>query len=393
MNDNTLRVGINLLWLVPGVVGGTEEYATRQLEALAKHRPPGIAFTVFALAPFADAYPELTTAFDTVTIPLRGRVKPLRVAVENTWLAWQSRRHSLDVLHHLGGRIPRLSRVPPVVTIHDLQPLEQPQSFSIAKRLFLGRALPQTARRARIVITPTEYVRARVIERFTLSADRVVALFAPVSVRKVPTPRPEVLPPAVAALVDTRTPFFLLPAITYRYKNHRTVLDAFAGLREDRPDVRLVLTGGPGDAEDAVRAHIADLGLGESVLRTGRVPRPVLDLLLDHAVALVFPSRFEGFGLPVLEAMAAGCPVVASNVTALPEVVADAGTLVPPDDPAAWRAAMAQQLVASRGDAAAAGRRRAAAFGSESIANGLAAVYRAAASARPRDEARDDRDR
>jgi alpha-1,3-rhamnosyl/mannosyltransferase len=205
---------------------------------------------------------------------------------------------------------------------------------------------------------------------------RTAAIPAPVPVRTVPVHRPTVVPPALAALVDTRTPFFLYPAITYTHKNHATLLDAVALLRRDRPDVRLVLTGGSGDAEESVRARITGLGLGDAVLRVGRVPRPVLDWLIDHAAAVVFPSTFEGFGLPVIEAMASGCPVIAANATALPEVLDGAGVLVAPQDPNAWRDAMAAQLGSSRAAAAAAGRARAARFAHQPIAPEQHAVYR-----------------
>src|SRR5207249_1109877 len=115
-------------------------------------------------------------------------------------------------------------------------------------------------------------------------------------------------------------PFFLYPAITYPHKNHVLLVRAFADVVTLHPDALLVLTGGPGTLEDAVRAEASDRGVAGRVRRLGRVPRRDLMWMYRHATALTFPSLFEGSGLPVLEAMAHGCPVIAAHATALPEV-------------------------------------------------------------------------
>ena len=139
-------------------------------------------------------------------------------------------------------------------------------------------------------------------------------------------------------------PFFLYPAITYPHKNHLTLLRAFADLRSTHPDANLVLTGGEAKAEPAVRNEISRLGLVDHVKRLGRIPRGDLETLLDAATAVTFPSLFEGFGIPVLEAMTHGRPVISSNTTSLPDVVGDAGILIDPHRPAEWTKAMAELL-------------------------------------------------
>ena len=100
------RVGVNLLWLVPGVVGGSEEYTTRLLRGLAEAPPPDLRLTLFALAPFTEAHPDLVAAYPTVTTRIDGHRKPERVAYEATWLARQAAERSIDLLHHAGGVVP-----------------------------------------------------------------------------------------------------------------------------------------------------------------------------------------------------------------------------------------------------------------------------------------------
>jgi alpha-1,3-rhamnosyl/mannosyltransferase len=145
-----------------------------------------------------------------------------------------------------------------------------------------------------------------------------------------------------------------------------------------------VLTGGEGPSEPAVRASIARLGIQGKVVRTGRIPRDELDALVDGARAVVFPSRYEGFGLPVLEAMASGCPVIAADATALPEVVGDAGQLVGPDDVEGWRAAMARALDDDGERSGEPGRRQAAGYSEAASVALLLGVYRQALRERAR---------
>jgi glycosyltransferase involved in cell wall biosynthesis len=379
--EGRLHVGVNLLWLVPGVVGGSEEYTTRLLRAMAERdlASDGIGITLFVLRPFADAYAELVHSFPTVVCPISGRSKGVRVAAESTWLVVHARRHRVDLVHHAGGTIPLLRATPSVLTIHDLQPLLMPGNFSDLKVLYLRRRLPASVRHARLIVSPSEFSRRTIADLLDVPADCTVT---------VPSGYAASL--AEAPIGDPRTryrldrPFFLYPAITYPHKNHVTLVRAFAEVTAKDADTLLVLTHRPDSMEREVLRLVDALGLRGRVRRLGHVPRGDLDWLYANAVALTFPSRFEGFGLPVLEAMGNGCPVIASNATALPEVVGDAGVLLDPDDVAGWAAAMFD--VASdedrRSTLAAAGRTRVSAFDWASSAERIVNAYRRAA-ARP----------
>ena len=148
-------------------------------------------------------------------------------------------------------------------------------------------------------------------------------------------------PSAGAAAVRERhrleRPFFFFPGRSYPHKNHRFLVEAFAPLA-CRAD--LVLTGPPGPRDAEIAETAARLGVAGAVRQIGLVSRPELAALYESAEALAWPSRFEGFGVPVLEAMGAGCPVVASRATAIPEVVGDAGILLSPDDAPGWTEAL-----------------------------------------------------
>lgn len=371
-----LLVGVNLLWCLPGGVGGSEEYLARQLSGL-RRATPEVRLRLAVLPEYPAAHPELAAGeddgIDVVVAPLDARLRSRRVVAESTWLP--RRLAGVDVVHHGGGTVPARSPRPIVVTIHDLQFLRHPAYVSPVKLRYLSVAVPHAVRRAAVIAVPSEFVRATVVDAYGPDAERVVVV-----PHGVDTP---------ASWTDEATlrhrydlgdhPFVVYPALTHPHKQHRFLLDLMAGGRGRwaDPDLLLVALGGPGRAEVQVAAAVIELGLQSRVRRPGRVPDADRDGLLAAATAVVFPSHYEGFGAPVLEAMALGTPVVAADRTALPEVAGDAA-VVRPLDPDAWADAL-DVVAARRGELVVAGLARAATFSTCRSGAALAAAYRLAA--------------
>lgn len=375
-----IAVGINLLWMVPGVVGGSETYTTRLLHGLLE-LDSGVDYTLFALPQFAVAHPDLASRFDVAYAPLTGQWKSFRVAGENTWLARQARKRKIDVVHHAGGIVPMLRTTRPVLTIHDLQYLFYPDYFTRSKLTYLRTMTPRSAETARLVVTPSEFTRRTVIERLNLD---------PSIVRTVPhgiSPREDKVDATdIRERFQLTGPYFLYPAATYPHKNHLVLIEAFSRVLNVYPDSYLVFTGAAAwkewspakDMEARLNAEIARLGIEDRVKRLGYVAARDLDALYQEATALTFPSRFEGFGAPILEAMSRGCPVIGANATAIPEVVDDSGILCSPDNPEEWCEAMCEAAGNDerRAMLAKAGRERAASFGWARSAEILEEAYR-----------------
>jgi glycosyltransferase involved in cell wall biosynthesis len=330
---NELRVGITLLWLRPGDAGGAERYAIGLVRALVDEAGD-VAATMFCTDRVLRAHPDLGGRVPAAVAPIGGGTRPGRIALESTWLAREAAHRDLHLVHHLNDVVPWVHPTPSVLTVHDLRSMEGAAVLGRAQAAYLRVAVPRSVRSARVVMTPTEFVRRAVIDRFAIDPERVAVVSAPL-------PR---MDPATETALEPDGPYFLYPAITNRHKNHRTLLEAFAKVAAERPEVRLVLTGTPGNAEAEVTGAIARLDLRPRVIRGGRLADPAFERLLADAAALVYPSTYEGFGLPIVEAMAAGCPVIAAAATALPEVVGDAGVLVRPDDRDGWAAAMLRML-------------------------------------------------
>ncbi|RDI74303.1 Glycosyltransferase [Gaiella occulta] len=348
-----MRVALSMLTLVPGAMGGSETYARSLCRALAARRLLDVTAFVPAIARDAgeglptevvDEYRSGTTA----AAKLRGVARALASPG-----AMRLRYRGIDVVHYpFTVPLPRLpARV--VITLHDVQHLDVPGLFSRAERAYRKVAYDRAARGADIVVVPTAFVRGRALEKLGLEESRVRVIHHGVDHAQF---RPD---------GSEREPFLLYPARTWPHKNHRRLLEAFALLRRDRPELRLVLTGGGSEA----------LAGPPGVEARGAVPQAELVGLYRRAACLVFPSLYEGFGAPPLEAMACGTPVAASNAASLPEVCGDAAVLFEPDDPRAIAAGV-EAALARADELARRGLERAAAFTWDAAAQRHEDAYR-----------------
>jgi glycosyltransferase involved in cell wall biosynthesis len=314
-----VRVGISLLTLSPGISGGSETYVRGLTRALAASG----AFEYTALVPghSGDAAGGLRRV--EVREPAwagRGpsRIPALALAAHRSRELRRS-LGTLDVLHYaLTVPIPR-SGAPSIVTLHDVQHLDLPELFGRGRRLFRRVAYDRAARSASAVIVPSVFVRERAVARLGLAPERVHVAHHAVD--------PELFRPSA----EPREPFLLYPARAWPHKNHARLLEAFALVRDARPELRLVLTG---EGLESLEP------LPPGVERRGALPLEEIAGLYRRASCLVFPSLYEGFGLPPLEAMASGCPVAAASAGAIPEVCGEAAVLFDPTDPEAIASAV-----------------------------------------------------
>jgi glycosyltransferase involved in cell wall biosynthesis len=266
-----------------------------------------------------------------------------------------------DVMHYPLTVPSPGSDAPTVVTLHDVQHRDLPEFFGPARRSFRRLAYDRAARSAAAVIVTSEFVRGRARDALDLDPSRIHVV--PLAIDHTVF-RPE---------IEEREPMILYPARGWPHKNHARLFQAYAALRETRPQLRLVLTGGGLERLEPVP---------EGVEILGEVSASQLASLYRRAACLVYPSLYEGFGIPPLEAMACGCPVAASNAGAIPEVCSDAAVLFDPTDVEAMAAAMLE-ADARRDELSTLGLKRAAEFTWDETARRHEDVYRTALSAGP----------
>jgi alpha-1,3-rhamnosyl/mannosyltransferase len=247
-----------------------------------------------------------------------------------------------ELVHVLTPAVPVPTAAQLVVTVHDLLPLRFPSWYPARQRWLFRRALDQTVRQAARIVVPSAAVAADLAEEADVDPGRIAVIPEGVD----PAFRRPVSEVEVAAVCARHRVqpgrFFLFVGSVSGRKNLATAMRALAEFRATGPDIPLVVAGPRGTGADEFDAEAARLGLRDAVRVTGFVSASELPVLLAAAVALVHPSKYEGFGLTPLEAMASGTPVLAAATGALPEVVGDAGLLLPPDDVAAWATAMAR---------------------------------------------------
>ncbi len=350
-----IRVGISALTLVPGVVGGSENAYRALLREY--HRHPEIAPRVFLpkIAPDAaegHAYSVIQSYPASTSTPGRLYAMGSSLALGGR-IRREMRLDELDVLHFpFSTMIPRVTSVPTVTSILDVQHEYLPEFFSKPEFAYRKLIYGRSARDGDLVIAISEHAKQTLVERLHVPADRVRVIHLGADLA-VFTPSDE-----------PREEFLFYPANRWPHKNHERLFEAFAILRRTRPDLRLVLTG------SGHEGHTVPDGV--DVL--GRVPTEQLVHLYRTAAALVYPSLFEGFGIPVVEAFATGCPVAAADTSSIPEVAGDAAILFDPTSAEAMAAAV-ESLLAAPQPYVARGLARASRFTWSASAEAHIAVY------------------
>jgi glycosyltransferase involved in cell wall biosynthesis len=339
-------IGISLLTLVPGISGGSETYARSLVAALG--RVGGLEYRVFlpTIADDVEGLPSEVVAEYRASRGMPGRIAAMSLAAARP-RPLRRRFAGCDALHFpLSVMLPPVDAPPSVTSVLDLQHEEYPAFFSRAELRYRKVVYGWTVKRSRLVITISNHAASTLVHRLGVPSGRIRPIHLGIDhERFTPGDGP-------------REGFLLYPARNWPHKNHARLFEALRLL----PGQRLVLTGYDGPVPDGVES-------------LGRVSQEELVSLYRRASALVFPSLYEGFGQPPLEAMACGCPVACSNAASLPEVCGDAARLFDPEDPAAIAAAVRDVLEAPD-EWAAKGLARAAKFTWDACARAHDEVYR-----------------
>ncbi len=309
-----LVIGISMLTLVPGIVGGSETYARELCRALGRVGQHDYRAFVPTIAPdAADGLPATVVDEYRASGSTAGRIAAMSLAAAAPGRLRRALRASeLDAIHFpLSVMLPPLDAPPAATTVLDVQHEAFPEFFSRGELAYRKRVYGWTVRKSRIVITISEHARGALIDRLCLEPERVRAIHLAVDHERF---RPDGRP---------RERFLLYPANAWPHKNHARLFEAFTVVRRERPELGLVLTG----------AGHERLALPDGAESRGHVSLDELVGLYRSAAALVYPSLYEGFGIPCVEAMACGCPAAVSDVASLPEVCAHAAVYFDPLDP------------------------------------------------------------
>ena len=325
-----MHVGLNLLFLIPGETGGRETY-TRELIRAIRVEQPALRLTAF-VGVEAAALKESTwlRELNTITIPLRTRSRPAWAIAEQLLLPHAAARAKIDILHSTANTAPVYGAFRRVVTLHDLLYKVHPELFSRISRVATSLIVQGAARTAHRLITGCQAARDEIVALLGVQPDHI-----DVVPHGFGTPRSGFKTP----IADLRArfgfgerPFVLVSAIRVPHKNLPMMIDALSLMpKEHRP--LLVMTGPAGSDDNKLAERIRAHRLEADVRLLGWLEQPDLEGLFDGAICFVLPTLYEGFGLPVLEAMARGVPVACSDIGPLREVVDKAALLFDPRQP------------------------------------------------------------
>ncbi len=325
-----LRIGVNALYLIPGGVGGTEIYLRNLLAALAAIDSRN-AYFVYLNRESDETLCPTAKNFHAVETGVPASVRPVRLFYEQTGLAFRSWRDDLDVLLSPGFTSPVVSRGRRVTVIHDLQHRKQPRNFGTFERWAWNSSVWASARRSRILVAVSQQSKLDIVEEYEVPAERVRVIGHGVETSLVGVAQST---ENRRALLDDagvpREPFLLAVSTVHRHKNWGRLLNAYQELVAGGRPEHLVVSGLKGKAWEDVRERMRHPTLQGKVHLLGWQPREVVVALFQYAEALVFPSTFEGFGMPVAEALAAGLPVACSDIPPLREIASGAAQFFDP---------------------------------------------------------------
>lgn len=317
------RIGLNLLSLVPGDIGGGQTFIESLVYGLSKQNHDDIDIVVFLNRESKDEL-GLPASFEIVHTSVPASNRPARYFWEQAILPIISKKHSIDVLFSPGNVSPLFCPVNTVVTIHDQNYVAVPHTMSTLKRLFLSCIVPFSAHAADHIVTISEFSKREILSNINVRDDKVSV---------VHNPLPPTLPntgPLDDLDLDLSKPYIMTAGRNYPHKNLANFIAAAKNIPDD---ISLVLTGFECNPGDELWVLADDLGVSDRIHFCGYVPWEDMGTIYENSEVYVHPSKYEGFGFPLLEAMYYGTPVAASSAAAIPEVAGDAAVYFDPESP------------------------------------------------------------
>lgn len=337
-----MRIGINLLYLQPGVVGGTETYVRELVAEFASFQEH--FFVLFCNLETVPTFSE-TNNIKIVKVTNKPFSQWGRFFCENLKMNRILQEYPVDILFSPSGIASPflLNCVPQVCTVHDLQHLHLKQYFSLTKRIVRSFFYSTSYWRCKHIIAISDFTKNDLIEKFSISSSLITRVHHGFALDGFVVSDEE--KQRVREKYKLFNRFFYYPAAMRQNKNHLKLIHYFSEIRKgDFQNIDLVFTGAKGEMQNQVQKTVDNLKLQKCIHLLGYVDRRDVFALMALSEAVLFPSDFEGFGFPILEAMGCGVPVISSNKTSLPEIAGCAAILLDPNDKAAWICAMEKLL-------------------------------------------------
>lgn len=324
-----MRIGINALYLLPGKVGGTEIFIRNLVRSIAEVDSSNEYF-IFINRESRGVFDGTGPNFTVVECPINATSRPVRILWEQLVLPFQLKRRRIDVLYNAGMTAPFICPSVSLVVIYDLQHVNQPQNFPRYYLFFLRSIIYLSARTSEGIITISNHVKDDIVKHYRIPPEKVFVTYSAADLSSF-CPRDEEEVGRVREKYELPDRFVLYIASSLPHKNYRRLIEAFAELNRRDKGLKLVLIGARDYGAEVIRGTIKEMGLEKEVVFLGWLPFEDLPPIYCASSVFVFPSLHEGFGIPIIEAMACGVPVVCSGIEPLIEVAGGAAHHVDPE--------------------------------------------------------------
>lgn len=383
-----MRITINALHMHPGASGGAETILLELIKALRavdKQRQYQILIWLDseeAVKPLCS--PNIEYRIVQGNLAARARRFALRCLTKPHPTAWLAEGHA-DVVHYPNAVIrirPFRISAPLVLTMTDIQHVYFPEHWPREDVAFREKYFPKSVERADAIIAISEFTRRGLIEKYQCPPEKVRTIYPGVDHDRISKMIPQERWNRIKSEYKIPDRFLIYPAGTWPHKNHLRLLEAIRlQLDKGNRDIALILTGIRQFNHDRIMDRIGELNLQTEVMHLGHLPWDELVMLYQNAQGMIYPSLFEGFGLPLVEAMAAGCPVACSDRAAIPEIAGEAAYYFNPEDVEAISDAVERLWLDDtlRADLINRGRKRSRNFGWRSFAEKTIEVYESVA--------------
>ncbi|MDP3888633.1 MAG: glycosyltransferase family 1 protein [bacterium] len=322
-----MKIGLNLLFLIPNKVGGTETYARgilEQLDIIDKKNE----YLVFCNQENYSSFRFKEKRLKKILCPIKAVFRPFRIIFEQFCLPVIIFLNHVDAIVSFGYIGPLFVPCKSHVVIYDLNWFYHPEEFSRFSHFFWKTLVTLSAKRAERIITSSQNSKQSLIEVLNILPEKIFVVYGGIDRTR--------FQPIIKNSEIVRTKkkyglsgdFIFTASAAYKFKNLGRLIDAFKVVVGEIPDIQLLIVGLDGKAGPEILGKIKNGSLEKNVIIAGWVPNSDLPILYSSAKLYVHPSLYEGFGFPVLEAMACGTPVISSNAASLPELVGDGGILV-----------------------------------------------------------------
>lgn len=327
-----MKIGINALYLLPGKVGGSETYLRNLVKGLAAANKEN-DYVLFVNRETEGVIASLSANVHIAVCPVTARNRPERILWEQCGLPRYLKRHKIDILLSAGMTAPFFCPIPSVLVLHDLQHVNQPRNYPLHYLLILRSIIYASAKRVDGIIAISRQVKDDIVRLYHIPPEKIEVVHHGVDHNAFTNTETQHDAAAMRARYGLPERYILYAASSLPHKNHERLFQAFADIRRRVPGLKLVLSGARDKGESALTQKIKAMGLDQDILTLGWIPFEDVPALLRASAAFIFPSLHEGFGLPVIEAMACGVPVVCSNIEPLPEIAGEAALFVNPYSP------------------------------------------------------------